>query len=174
MSEFRIQEHYSPIKTPKQLLTVAVLSFVVPIFVIVGVVQLITGGLHTDPTHPAMSEEATAQRLQPVGQVVVGEQSTPTPAPASPAVAAPATKTETLSGDKVFQSTCAMCHTPGVAGAPKLGDKTAWKSRIAQGKDALYQNAIKGIRMMPAKGGNAALGDDSVKAAVDYMVAQSK
>jgi len=45
-------------------------------------------------------------------------------------------------------------------------------SRIAKGKPALYQSALKGTpKGMPAKGGNLTLPDDAVKAAVDYMVA---
>lgn len=67
-----------------------------------------------------------------------------------------------------------MCHAAGIADAPKFGDKAAWKARIAQGQSILHEHALKGIRMMPAKGGNAALADAEVKGAVDYMVAQSK
>jgi len=81
-------------------------------------------------------------------------------------------------GKKVFDTTCTACHTAGVAGAPKLGDKAAWGPRIKQGKDTLYKHAIGGFTgksgMMPAKGGNASLSDADVKAAVDYMVAQAK
>ena len=67
-----------------------------------------------------------------------------------------------------------MCHTAGVAGAPKLTDKGAWAPRIAQGKDALYSSSLKGKGAMPAKGGNPSLSDADVKAAVDYMVGQTK
>ncbi len=179
MSEIHIHEHYSPIKTPRQLLTVAVLSFVVPVLLIVGIVHLILGGMHIDPKSPAFSEEAIAIRLQPVGQVTVGAVAPTSPTPTTlapgPAAAPAATaKAEPASGDKVYQSTCAICHTAGIAGAPKLGDKTAWRPRIAQGAGTLHSNALKGIRMMPAKGGSAGLPDAEVKAAVDYMVAQSK
>ena len=70
---------------------------------------------------------------------------------------------------------CARCATPtGVAGAPKFGDKAAWGPRIKTGMDALYTSALKGKAAMPAKGGNAALPDADVKAAVDYMVAAGK
>jgi cytochrome c5 len=53
-----------------------------------------------------------------------------------------------------------------------LGDKAAWGPRIAAGN--LYASALKGKGAMPAKGGNAALSDSDVKAAVDYMSAQGK
>jgi cytochrome c5 len=45
---------------------------------------------------------------------------------------------------------------------------------LAQGKPALYNSALKGKGAMPAKGGNATLSDDAVKAAVDYMLASAK
>jgi cytochrome c5 len=81
-------------------------------------------------------------------------------------------------GKKVYESSCAACHLPGVAGAPKTGDKAAWKDRIAQGNDKLYEHAIKGFQgkagVMPAKGGFPNLSDADVKAAVDHMVGASK
>ncbi|MFN0318063.1 MAG: c-type cytochrome [Burkholderiales bacterium] len=170
-NEFHIHEHYSPIKTPQQLVAIAVLSFVVPVLLIVGIVQLVLGGMKVDPKNPMFSEEATAKRLQPVGQLSVGQSAAPSPPAPAPVAAA---KAEPASGDKVYQASCAMCHDAGVAGAPKFGDKGTWKARIAQGQGTLHEHALKGIRMMPAKGGNTALADAEVKAAVDYMVSKSK
>jgi cytochrome c5 len=103
-------------------------------------------------------------------------------APAAPEAAAPAPAAGTavagIDGKKIFGSVCALCHAAGVAGAPKPGDKADWGPRIAQGTDVLYKHAIEGFTgakgMMPARGGSATLKDDEVKAAVDYMVAQSK
>lgn len=40
--------------------------------------------------------------------------------------------------------------------------------------DALYAVALRGKGAMPPKGGNPALTGSSVKAAVDYLVAQSR
>ena len=81
-------------------------------------------------------------------------------------------------GQDTYGKTCVACHGAGVAGAPKLGDKGDWGPRIAQGNDTLYKHAIEGYTgkkgMMPPKGGNTALADADVKAAVDYMVAQGK
>lgn len=77
-------------------------------------------------------------------------------------------------GEDVYKATCTMCHGAGIAGAPKLGDKVAWKARIAQGMPTLYTNALKGIRAMPAKGTCAACTDKEIKNAVDYMVSKAK
>lgn len=68
---------------------------------------------------------------------------------------------------------CAACHASGAAGAPIVGDAEAWAERIAKGSEVLYGNAINGIGAMPAKGG-LNLSDNTIKAAVDYMLEQSK
>ncbi len=88
-------------------------------------------------------------------------------APAVASQAAPAAKGK--SGEEVVKAVCSMCHAAGLMGAPKIGDKAQWAPRIAQGHDTLVSHAIKGIRMMPAKGGNADLTDDEVAGAVKYM-----
>lgn len=77
-------------------------------------------------------------------------------------------------GAATYKEACAACHVAGVAGAPKLGDKAAWGPRIEQGNDALYAAVLNGKGAMPPKGGRTDLSDDAIKAAVDYMVAQSK
>jgi cytochrome c5 len=100
--------------------------------------------------------------------------SLPPVVPAQPAPVAP----ENAQGKSVFGKTCALCHGAGVAGAPRPGDKADWGPRIAQGNDTLYKHAIEGFSgakgMMPARGGGSSLTDEEVKAAVDYMVAQSR
>jgi len=89
---------------------------------------------------------------------------------------ATATQVSADAGEKLFGSVCTTCHTAGLMGAPKFGDKAAWAPRIAQGKDTLYKHAIGGYQgksgVMPAKGGSQA-SDDEVKAAVDYMVSKA-
>jgi len=81
-------------------------------------------------------------------------------------------------GEAVYQQACLACHMTGAANAPKTGDKEAWKERIAQGNDVLYERAINGYQgakgYMPPKGGRANLSDDDVKAAVDFIVSQSQ
>ena len=101
--------------------------------------------------------------------------SAPAPAvAAAPAAEAPTPVAENAVGKSTFNKTCALCHASGAAGAPKTGDKADWGPRIAQGKDVLYKHALEGFNgakgAMPARGGNTALSDDEVKAAVDYMV----
>ena len=75
-------------------------------------------------------------------------------------------------GKEVYQKTCSSCHETGVSGAPKIGDKTAWDSLIAKGKDQLVQSVINGMGAMPPKAGNPSLSEEEIRAAVDYMVDQ--
>jgi cytochrome c5 len=101
------------------------------------------------------------------------------PAPATTtAAAAPAAGGDQAKGEHVYKATCAMCHATAAGGAPLFASKADWEPRIAQGKETLYGHAIKGFTgakgTMPPKGANAALSDDDVKAAVDYMASQIK
>lgn len=81
-------------------------------------------------------------------------------------------------GTAVFTQACAACHGAGIAGAPKLGDKSAWGPRIAKGKDMLYQHALHGFQgdagVMPPKGGRVDVPDDLVRQAVDHMIEMSR
>jgi cytochrome c5 len=77
------------------------------------------------------------------------------------------------SGKEVVEAVCAGCHATGAQGAPKIGDVQAWSKRASQGLTALTEHAIKGIRQMPAHGGNPNVTDFEIERAVTYMVNQS-
>jgi cytochrome c5 len=81
-------------------------------------------------------------------------------------------------GQGVYMNFCSPCHASGIAGAPKVGDKTAWAPRLKDGEKILVERATKGYQgksgFMPARGGNSALSDGEVADAVAYMVAQSR
>ncbi|MGE5524381.1 MAG: c-type cytochrome [Rhodospirillaceae bacterium] len=158
MSENHTDEHETFIKTPKQLITVVVLAFVVPIALIVLLTQLATRQSGVNPEDPAYSEEAVAKRLKPVGEVVIADAS-----------GATAEKT----GQQVVEAVCGACHATGALNAPKIGDKEKWKPLIAQGHDKLTQTAIHGIRAMPPRGGNPDLTDTEIARAVAYMANQA-
>jgi cytochrome c5 len=89
---------------------------------------------------------------------------------AGAALAAPPNAAAQRSGKEVVESTCVNCHGTGAQGAPKIGDRQAWAKRSAQGLSSLTQSAIKGIRNMPAHGGNAGLTDLELARGVAYMV----
>ena len=85
-----------------------------------------------------------------------------------------ATQAFAADGKAIYESTCKVCHDQGIAGAPKMGDKTAWGPRIKTGEAALIQAVTKGKGTMPAKAGNAKLSDDDIKSSVQYMISANK
>ena len=135
----------------------------------VGAIIIITfATTKSDPVdEPAKVAEAAQVEVnvQPVAEVKVAENKTTTDNSSEEGAL--------ISGEKISQVNCILCHGAGVMGAPKIGDAAQWEARIAQGKDKLVDHAIKGINMMPAKGGNAALSDEEVAAAVIWMANQS-
>lgn len=133
------------------------------------------GGKFKEPDpKPAAAGPATAAAPAPtvVAAAMPAVAAIPAPA-AAPAVV----KVSADAGKNLYNSVCMGCHTAGIAGSPKFGDKAAWVDRLKQGQATLYEHAIKGYQgkagVMPAKGGSAA-SDDEVKAAVDYMTAAVK
>ena len=131
----------------------------------------------TASTAAASATTAPVNAPAPTGATAAAPVTAPPPTPAPIVAAAPA-KNDPANGKSVYETTCTVCHGSGVAGAPKFGDKAAWSPRIAQGVATLHEHAIKGFQgktgVMPPKGGNLALADADVIAAVDYMVLQVK
>ena len=174
------EEDSGGIKTPKQLITVLLLAIVFPIAIVVMLAQYATGGLSVDKNDPTLTDESVAKRLKPVGELVMESDLPPADANSGSGIVQTASvaSTPAASGadkiQEIYNASCAACHISGAAGAPKQGDKAAWALRIKSGIGVLYASAIKGKNAMPAKGGNASLSDDDVKAVVDYMLSQAR
>jgi cytochrome c5 len=132
------------------------------------------GASFKEPAAPAAAPAAAAPAASESAPAAA-----PAPASAPAAAAAPAApaKLAADAGKKLYDSTCQVCHSAGIAGAPKFGDKAAWAPRIKQGVAVLDEHALKGFSgkagSMPPRGGSSA-SDDEVKAAVDYMVSAAK
>ena len=152
---------------------------VLGLLVAVAVVLIVLARMFASDTQVAYMKDseqaklATDERLAPFAKLAVSGKD-------NSALEAPKGETEALadlSGDQVFQQACNACHGPGLAGAPKYGDKGQWSARIAQGMPTLYKHALEGFQgkagFMPPRGG-ATVSDKSVTNAVDYMVAGSK
>lgn len=125
----------------------------VAIVLIVGL--LISMALLVSPAekeNPDQAAQAVAQRIAKVGKVTVQDN----------------TPREPRSGEQVFTAQCGTCHVSGALGAPKLGDKAAWSSRIGSGFTALLNSALRGKNSMPAQGGGQ-YSDLEVARGVVYM-----
>ena len=131
------EDHTGPIKTPKQLLLAVLYSFVLPVFIIIGLVAYVTSA--NKPQAGSSNEpEAIAARIQKVGAVEIKDANR-----------------AARSGEEVFKAQCSACHATGVAGSPKFGDAGAWGPRIGKGFDALLTSALKGKGAMgPQSGGD--------------------
>lgn len=77
-------------------------------------------------------------------------------------------------GEQVYRTACFICHDSGAAGAPKLGDPSAWSARVENGFDAVLQNAINGKGAMPAKGGAAHLSEAEIASVVAFILDKAK
>jgi len=145
--------HEGPIKTPKQLIVAVVLSFVVPIFAIILLVMYVAADPQPAAGSNGLDAESVARRIQPVGTVEVKDASD---------------AASLKNGEQVYAAQCTACHTPGVAGAPKLGDEAAWAPRIKTGFEALLTSALKGKGAMGPQGGGD-FGDLEIARAVVYI-----
>jgi cytochrome c5 len=148
------EDHEMIIKTPKQLIVTVVLSFVIPVVVLIMLASWVTTGDRKAAGSDALGPEATALRIAPVAKLEIVE-----------ATAA----AQVRSGEQVYNLACAACHVAGVAGAPKFADQVAWAGPIATGLQAMVDNVIKGKGAMPARGGNPNLSDAEIANAVVYV-----
>jgi len=120
-------------------------------------------------------------RIAPIGAVYAGTTGAAAQAAAlaaaQAAAAAQVAYGGTLDGGTIYQNLCTGCHGSGAGGAPTL-DHAHWDARVAQGVDTLYRHSVDGYTgnagMMPAKGGNPALTEEQVHAAVDWMIGNLK
>lgn len=145
--------HEGPIKTTKQLAVAVLAAFVVPVLIIVLLVNYVSSNNGGAAGSDALSPQATAQRIMPVGTVEIKVASA---------------NTGPRTGEDVFKAQCTNCHTAGMLGAPKLGDAAAWGPRIASGFAALLNSAIKGKNAMPAQSGGD-FSEYELSRAVVYM-----
>jgi cytochrome c5 len=147
-------KHVSTIKNwTRPVITVGLL-LVATIAVLVLLTQLVTD----TPKVAKDDETAVLSRIKPVGDVQLAVASGPK---------------GQLSGEQVYNQVCKTCHEGGLAGAPKIGDKAAWVKTIAQGLTPTVDHAIKGIRAMPAKGGNPDFDNVEIERAVVFMAGKA-
>ena len=128
-------------------------GIVIAIAVIYFLIKLAGSGSYADVAQS--SETATQTRIQPVGQLTLGD----------------GIPVGERKGDQIFNKICIQCHgaDKSVPNAPKIENNGEWAPRIAQGFDTLFQHALNGFNAMPAKGGAADLTDQELKRVITYM-----
>lgn len=148
-------------------------------FLLAGCSNEKTETVAVDTAPPVKSAEQTSQTMTETTQAVqekvqqtsdqVVEKVGEVKAEAEKVVQQAGDKVAALAGETVYTASCKSCHANGIMGAPKLGDK-----RFSGDLETLVKNSINGVGRMPAKGGVSSLRDDKVRAAVEYMVEQSR
>lgn len=159
-------------------------QLIVALMILAGL--LIALSMYVYSKHPMAENpsaaKVTEQRLAPVGGVYAGDTGRAAIAAAAEAAKAAAASQVayggTTDGEVIYTSLCSACHGTGAGGAPKLTDSAHWGPRVALGLDTMVKHATEGYTgtsgMMPARGGNASLTDEQVKATVVWMLDQIK
>ncbi|MBH1986499.1 MAG: cytochrome c5 family protein [Burkholderiales bacterium] len=146
--------HEGPIQTPQQLIVAVALAFIVPVAIIVLLVSYVSSGNQGAAGSDALTAQATAERIMPVGTVEIKLASA---------------NTGPRAGEEVYKAQCVNCHGAGMLGAPKFGAAGDWTARIAKGDATLVDHALKGFNSMTAQGGGE-YSDLEIHRAVVYMV----
>lgn len=94
--------------------------------------------------------------------------------PEAPVAGGEGAEFDVARGREVFENVCSVCHVQGFADAPRVGDKAAWASRIAQGKSVLLDHALSGYQRMPPMGTCWPCSREDIADAITYMVERSQ
>lgn len=172
------------------------MAALVLVFIALLIVASLIGNVLEPKENPAR-QRAIAERIEPVGDVYVGEApsgaadadgaadaSEPAESGAAGAGAAGQEQTAeaqqgafggTKDAEMIYNRVCSTCHAAGVAGAPAMTAE-AWSERREKGVDTLVQHAVQGFQgnagYMPAKGGRPDLTEEQVRVTVEWMLAQ--
>ena len=109
-----------------------------------------------------MVENSVLERIKPVGEVRIDTS--------TQVASAEIVETAERSGEEIYNSKCAGCHTSGVMGSPKFASLEDWAPRVGLGLEKLTLSAIAGKGGMPAKGTCMDCSDNDIKITVQYML----
>ncbi|MDP0596429.1 MAG: c-type cytochrome [SAR86 cluster bacterium] len=109
-----------------------------------------------------MVENSVLERIKPVGEVRIDTS--------TQVASAEIVETAVRSGEEIYNSKCAGCHTSGVMGSPKFASLEDWAPRVGLGLEKLTLSAIAGKGGMPAKGTCMDCTDNDIKITVQYML----
>ena len=113
----------------------------------------------------AAAQARVEERIRPIGRVATAED--------VEVDAAENDEPVRRAASDIYRAVCAACHDTGAADAPLKGDEGVWADRLGEGLDTVVRRAIEGIGAMPARGGDASLSDEEVRASVVYLLEES-
>ena len=81
-------------------------------------------------------------------------------------------------GKTVFEESCASCHTGGfkawLSGSPEIGEMDDWESFFEKGLSEMTKNVFEGSKRHEAKGDCDECTEEQIKAAIEYIMAETK
>jgi len=142
--------------TPKEFIAALVGGLAAPLLAIALIAMLVIGiqSQQVDADTRDVLDRAVRERIQPYGTFAAVDPNAP--------------RIE-RTGEQVYNEVCANCHASGALGSPKYQDAAAWGKRLGQGYAVLLDHSIKGLRQMPARGGEPDLTDLEVARGMVYM-----
>ncbi len=152
-----MSEHHEMTKTtPMEFIYALLGGLFAPGLAILLIVLLAIGiqSRQVDEATADESDQAVRDRVKPFGVSLAVD-------PNAPRV--------DRTGEQVYNEVCASCHGSGALESPKHEDAAAWGKRLGQGYETLLSHAIKGIRNMPARGGDPELSDLEVARGMVFM-----
>ena len=126
------------------------------------------------PPASASTANSNLQTTAPLSSSAIPTATPSTTVPTGPAATGNGGQVSLAIGENIFNSKCTVCHTPGIAGAPKVGDVVAWKPRIAKGMDTLLLHVTNGFNAMPPKGTCLECSESDLKSALQYIVSRAQ
>ena len=131
------------------------------VMIFIGYKSLTTS--NTDSSHSnSMVDNAVLERIKPIGEVRIDT---------SNMVASTESNESTeRSGEEIYNSKCAGCHTSGAMGAPKYASLEDWSTRIDLGLEKLTLSAIAGKGGMPPRGTCMDCTDNEIEVTVQYIL----
>ena len=123
---------------------------------VIGVLYLFAPAPKGTPEAKVIDPQMVAA-LKPIGSVAIKVDVADVPA---------------RSGEEIVKGVCAVCHSIGLANAPKL-DSTAkadWVARLNGDMKALVTSAINGKGGMPPRGGDPSITDEEITASIMHML----
>lgn len=153
---------------------IGVIAALVVLTIVLIALAAVTGRpAHVAEERAALEQERAEARLQGPAAVRLSGEPMPELAVAEEAAPAEAVAVD-LAPQDIYQNSCMACHAAGVSGAPRSGEADDWAPRLGEiGFEAMVDNAITGIGVMPPRGGNPNLTDEQVEETVRFMLEEA-
>jgi len=131
------------------------------VMIFIGYKSLTTS--NTDSSHSnSMVDNAVLERIKPIGEVRIDTSNM--------VASAESNESSERSGEAIYNSNCAGCHTSGVMEAPKYASLEDWSTRIDLGLEKLTLSAIAGKGGMPPRGACMDCTDNEIEVTVQYIL----